>query len=106
MERKIIIAACELPRGRGRRRFPSKLRHHALESYPYFGRSRRRRSEGAAGARRALPIVLASDLFLRLPAWSFRGGRPGPHPGFFPDDARGELAPACRSYAGTFSFAP
>src|SRR5205807_7885075 len=84
---EIIIGAREFQCGRGRRWRPSQLRDDALESDPYLGRSRRRRSKSAGSARRTLPAVLAPDLFLRLPARPFPRRRAGSHPGFFSYDA-------------------
>src|SRR4051794_12221542 len=83
---EIIIRPRELQCDRGRRR-PSQFRDDALESYPYLGRSRRRRSEVEAGPGRALPPVLAADFFFRLSPRPFARGCTGSHPGFFSYDA-------------------
>lgn len=79
---KMICAHDSGPRYRARAS-PRSIRHHALECNSFLRQFRHERGKGARRVGRALPDLLASDFFIRMPARSFRAGRAGSYPGFF-----------------------
>src|SRR5262245_26308015 len=70
------------------------LYYNALESCPCRGERRWRPAEGGTSAGGALPDLLATCFFVRLPSWIFARGRAGHYAGVLPDDSENKLAAA------------
>jgi hypothetical protein len=67
--------------------------HHALESCACRGKRRRRSAELCGSLSGAMPDLLATCFFIRMPPWVFDRGCAGHYAGFFFNDFENELAP-------------